>query len=126
MRGSNYIGGKAIFTVAIPRAQFIGNFYADRSNCNGYSWDSIAGQSDYDECTVYSLNKLKAGTTLLEVDTSETQKREQKLQAQWDKTKTCKAGDYDMNYTRHKGEKPYNNNFPCGNTCETCGTFWID
>lgn len=35
----------------------------------------------------------------------------------------CTAGD--MNMTRHRGVF-YDNNFPCGNHCPHCGTFWVD
>jgi hypothetical protein len=35
----------------------------------------------------------------------------------------CTAGDMDI--TRHRGVY-YINNFPCGNKCPHCGTFWID
>lgn len=35
----------------------------------------------------------------------------------------CSAGD--MDYTRHRGVY-YDNNFPCGNRCPHCKTFWID
>ena len=35
----------------------------------------------------------------------------------------CSAGDMDIN--RHRGVY-YDNNFPCGNRCPHCGTFWID
>lgn len=35
----------------------------------------------------------------------------------------CTAGD--MNYDRHRNTT-YTNDFPCGNKCPTCGTFWID
>ena len=42
--------------------------------------------------------------------------------------KTFRAGKCtfgDMNYTRHRNTF-YVNNFPCGNKCPHCGTFWID
>lgn len=35
----------------------------------------------------------------------------------------CTPGDMNMN--RHRGVF-YNNNFPCGNHCPHCGTFWVD
>lgn len=35
----------------------------------------------------------------------------------------CSAGDMDI--TRHRGVY-YDNNFPCGNRCPHCGTFWVD
>ena len=35
----------------------------------------------------------------------------------------CTAGD--MNMLRHR-DVYYINNYPCGNKCPHCGTFWID
>lgn len=35
----------------------------------------------------------------------------------------CSAGD--MKMSRHRGVY-YDNNFPCGNHCPHCGTFWVD
>jgi hypothetical protein len=35
----------------------------------------------------------------------------------------CSAGD--MNSARHRNIE-YINNFPCGNKCKDCGTFWVD
>lgn len=35
----------------------------------------------------------------------------------------CSAGD--MKISRHRGVY-YDNNFPCGNHCPHCGTFWVD
>lgn len=71
------------------------------------------------------------GVTLLaeevggEIETSsmvELQKRESKYNATF-KAGSCTAGD--MDYNRHRN-KVYINNFPCGNKCTDCGTFWID
>ena len=42
--------------------------------------------------------------------------------------KTFRAGKCtfgDMNYTRHRNTL-YINEFPCGNKCPHCGTFWVD
>ena len=51
--------------------------------------------------------------------------REEELEMNWEKTKKCITGD--MNYSRHPQESiEYIDNFPCGNKCEKCGTFWID
>lgn len=125
-QGSNWLGDEAIFDITLTREAFIDNLYLDRAKGNGYSWYEIAGQSDYDEASISTSATKKHGYTLIEAETGEAQKREQRLQAQWDKIRTCKAGDYDKNWNRHKGDRPYRNEYPCGNKCETCGTFWID
>lgn len=124
VQGSNWLGNEAIFNITIPREQAIQNIYLDEAKDNGYGWNSIAGQSSYDEATIFATNTKKAGTILIESETSEAQKREARLQANWEKTKKCTLGD--MNYSRHTGKKEYINSFPCGNKCEACGTFWID
>lgn len=49
--------------------------------------------------------------------------RETNFADKWKKTGKCSAGD--MNITRHKRTE-YVNNFPCGNKCAECGTFWVD
>lgn len=122
--GSNWLGDKAVFKIAVEREELIKNMYSDEAKGNGYGWRDIAGQSRYDEATLYSLDTPKEDTLIVEPETSEEQKRETRLQENWDKTKTCTRGD--MNWNRHKGQKTYSNNYPCGSTCETCGTFWID
>jgi hypothetical protein len=124
VQGSNWLGENAEFNLCIPKAEFIENFYLDKAKGNGYGWDSIAGQTGYDDASIGTSDTQHKDEILILPVTSETLKREQRLQDHWNKTKTCTYGD--MNWNRHKGEKPYNNNFPCGNKCETCGTFWID
>lgn len=39
------------------------------------------------------------------------------------KNGSCTHGDMDIN--RHR-DVYYRNDFPCGNKCPNCGTFWID
>lgn len=125
VQGSNWLGDNGIFTLTIPKEDFIKNVYLDKAKGNGYGWDSIAGQTGYDEATVTCTDKKAEGTVFLEsTATSEAQAREARLQENWDKTGKCTLGD--MNWDRHTGKKAYRNEYPCGNTCEDCGTFWID
>lgn len=123
VQGSNWLGNEAIFNIAIPR-QFFDSVFLDEAKGTGYGWGEIAGQTGYSEATVSAVNTLPIGTLLIMPTVSEAQQRETRLQAHWDKTGTCTRGD--MNWKRHKGDKPYKDEFPCGNTCETCGTFWVD
>lgn len=55
-----------------------------------------------------------------------TMSEHQQKEARYEKTFReggCTFGD--MNYNRHR-DTYYINNFPCGNKCPHCGTFWID
>ena len=124
VQGSNWLGENAIFNLTIPRQNFIDNVYLDDAKGNGYGWGEIAGQSGYDETSIEINNTKKRGNILVKSETSEAQKREMKLNENWNKTKKCVWGD--MNYRRHTGSRAYINNYPCGNKCEDCGTFWID
>jgi hypothetical protein len=126
VQGSNWLGDKGCFTLSIPRQAFIDNFFLDEAKGNGYGWGEIAGQckSSYPEAEIWTQHTQKRGAIRLMPETSEAQKREARLEKHWKETKTCTFGD--MNWNRHKGDKPYSNDYPCGNKCETCGTFWID
>lgn len=49
--------------------------------------------------------------------------REIEFERKWKEEGKCSFGD--MHITRHKST-PYRNDYPCGNKCDECGTFWID
>jgi hypothetical protein len=123
VQGSNWLGNEGCFKIAVTKKQFIDTVFLDKAKGNGYSWDEIAGQTGYDEASVYS-GEVKADTTIINAKVSDDILRERRLQENWDKTKKCTFGD--MKWERHTGEKAYSNNYPCGNKCEDCGTFWID
>ena len=59
----------------------------------------------------------------LNVEEIRKMEREKNLEDKWRKTKVCTPGD--MNITRH-ADTPYRNDYPCGQKCTACGTFWID
>lgn len=61
--------------------------------------------------------------TIINPKEQETNKREKEIDEKWRKTGECTFGD--MNSERHK-DTPYRNEYPCGNKCVKCGTFWID
>lgn len=129
VQGSNWLGERAVFTIAIPRETFTKNVYMDKAEGTGYGWHKIAGPSGYDDATVYGmsakeLSKKKTPAIVIETSTSEAQKREQELAENWQKTGKCTLGD--MNFTRHVGPQEYENSFPCGTHCRACGTFWVD
>lgn len=125
IQGSNWLGNNGIFKLAVPKKDFIENIYLDKAKGNGYGWDSIAGQTDYDEATIgtsTNKNELK-DIIFIKTETSEEQKQEARLASNWQKTGKCTFGD--MTIKRHIST-PYRNEYPCGNKCDSCGTFWID
>ena len=123
VQGSNWLGDNALFTISVDRKRFMDSFYLDQADGNGYGWERICGGSSYEDCQVNGMDKVRAGSIRIKAETSEAQKREQKLAAHWKKTGECTAGD--MNTSRH-ASAPYRNDYPAGNKCEKCGTFWID
>ncbi len=57
-------------------------------------------------------------------DLAAIQARDKAFAAKWDNGKgECSFGDMDI--TRHRNTL-YINDYPCGNKCTSCGTFWID
>ena len=126
IQGSNWLGEKACFNLILPKDNFIENFFLDSAKSTGYGWGSIAGQCNYDEAEVYSSKTQENGCLKIETEVSEAQKREARLQKDWDDSKHKKCTGGDMNWSRHVGPQEYSNNFPCGTTCKSCGTFWID
>lgn len=88
-----------------------------------YNWTySIAGMvRDWCDSTVYEFSTRDVG----EIEISSTNahlKREEEYNETYRKGK-CTAGDMDI--SRHRNVE-YINNFPCGNKCKDCGTFWVD
>lgn len=102
------------------------NIHTDEGD-NGYSFSGdvcglIHGIMEDGEIT----NKKKLNEKIIRVKTNEERKaqreKERQYEENWKKGK-CSFGD--MNMKRHKNT-PYRNEYPCGNKCEECGTFWID
>lgn len=124
IQGSNWIGNAGIFSIVLPKEKFKEVVLVDSAKGNGYGWDEIAGQCDYDEASVTAISEKEIGSAVLVCGVeSEEIKRERELEEKWNRTKKCTFGD--MNFKRHKNA-PYRNEYPCGNKCEECGTFWID
>ena len=95
---------------------------------NGYSFA-------YDVCGLVGnimndgvLTNKKNNQKIIRVTTNETRKKEREREEFYIKTWNngkgkCTFGD--MNMKRHK-DTPYRNDYPCGNKCSICNTFWID
>lgn len=127
-QGSNWLGKKGIFRIAIPKKNFIANVFLDEAKGTGYGWGEIAGPSydSYTEAGIFnSTAKLikQHKYQIIKTEITEEQIQEQRFAKKWAETGECSFGD--MNIKRHK-DISYENNYPCGNKCNTCGTFWID
>lgn len=88
-----------------------------------YNWTySIAGMcSDWTESTKVSFSDSEK-KDIPKSKTNEHLERERKLNQTF-KNGSCTTGDKDID--RHR-DVFYINDFPCGNKCPHCGTFWID
>jgi len=89
-----------------------------------YNWTyAIAGMdSNWCNDTKIEFSDIQSD---VEVESSKTNNLLNK-EAEYNKTYQeggCTFGDMDI--TRHRST-PYINDFPCGNKCLRCGTFWID
>lgn len=101
------------------------NLFLDKVTKYSYTYDVCGMSSDWCEGTNVGFVRAKQrGRKRIVKDSSLNvhQQREKVLNAAWAKGK-CSAGD--MNMTRHRNVT-YINNYPCGNKCSDCGTFWID
>lgn len=89
-----------------------------------YSWTySIAGMCHdaYDACKVQFIKGKKKKNIAISKNIAHMEK-EVILNETYKKGK-CTFGDMDS--SRHR-DQIYINNYPCGNKCLNCGTFWID
>lgn len=97
----------------------------------GYSYTKdVCGMSRgfMDGATIKTLSGetgLRPIPLMRSIEEERKMDREELLGARWRDTKTCTPGD--MKWDRHpSGKIEYINNFPCGNKCTACGTFWVD
>lgn len=88
-----------------------------------YNWTySIAGMmSDWADSTELEFSTVITG----EIESSPANEliASEKIYNQRYKEGGCSLGDMDI--SRHRNTE-YVNNYPCGNRCNDCGTFWID
>ena len=98
------------------------NIFIEKAVSYNWSYDIAGMCSDaYDACKV--LFKKSKSKRILEASALNAHiEKEVRLDAIY-KAGGCTAGD--MKYTRHR-DQYYNNNYPCGNRCPHCHTFWID
>jgi len=89
-----------------------------------YNWTySIAGMcTDWADSTIVELLETPIDGEVEDSPQVARQKQEEEYNKTF-KEGGCTFGDMDIR--RHRNT-PYGNNFPCGNKCTECGTFWID
>lgn len=89
-----------------------------------YNWTySIAGMCyDWAKPTIVKFSDIDLGSKLEDSPQNKLQKQEEEYNKVF-KAGGCTAGDMDIK--RHRNVI-YRNDYPCGNKCTDCGTFWID
>ena len=98
------------------------NLFFERAIHYNYSFEVCGMGSDWCEDTVAQFINVAKPKRVRQTSL----KAIAQFNAQCDETYRkgkCTFGD--MNITRHRNVT-YINNFPCGNKCSDCGTFWID
>lgn len=87
-----------------------------------YTYEVCSMVSDWCDSTRFNLFKRKTKKPVEKSNVNAHIEREKQLEETYRKG-GCTAGD--MKIGRHR-DTPYSNDFPCGNRCTKCGTFWID
>jgi hypothetical protein len=89
-----------------------------------YTHDTCGMYDNWCEGTTVSFEtkKIKGKRTVEESSINDHLAREKELNRVY-KNGSCTAGDMDI--TRHRNAT-YVNDYPCGNRCSDCKTFWID
>jgi len=89
-----------------------------------YNWTySIAGMvSDWCDSTLYSFSDDSLEKVIEDSDQNGLNKQEKAYKETFNNG-GCILGDMDI--SRHR-KVNYINDYPCGNKCSDCGTFWID
>lgn len=98
------------------------NLQHEKSIHYNYTYDVCGMVPDWCKSTYVEFSKTKSKKKAAVSSLNAIQE----LDKQYDKTFKeggCTIGD--MNITRHR-DVIYINNYPCGNKCTKCGTFWID
>lgn len=100
------------------------NLFIDECVKYSYSFDVCGMVSNWCKGTSFQMSyeKVKNGSKLKKSSMNEYLDQEAEYIKTF-KAGACSAGDMNMN--RHRNVT-YINEFPCGNRCPHCGTFWID
>ena len=87
-----------------------------------YTYSVCGMVSDWCDSTAITLLPKKSRKALLNSGLSAQQDKDKKY-AETYRAGKCTPGDMDI--TRHR-KAFYVNDYPCGNRCQDCGTFWVD
>ncbi|NMA74299.1 MAG: hypothetical protein GX963_09110 [Bacteroidales bacterium] len=98
------------------------NLTIDKTIKYNYTYSVCGLMSDWCSNTIVKLSHEKAEGEIKESRMNAHKAKEAKYNEVFAQGK-CSAGDMDIN--RHRGVY-YRNEYPCGNKCPHCGTFWID
>lgn len=91
--------------------------YGDR-----YTWRSVYGCDPEGDAPIFSMDESESAKVVVESQANAAAEREEEYDRVF-KAGGCTFGD--MKYTRHR-DVYYRNDYPCGDICPHCGTFWID
>jgi hypothetical protein len=98
------------------------NLFLDKTVSYSYTYEVCGMSRDWCDGTEVTLLTKKSKKKAEKSSINDHIEKEKRLD------KVYKDGGctfLDMKYTRHRNTT-YINNFPCGNKCLDCGTFWID
>lgn len=112
-----YLNGHS-FTLPFKRD----NLFVDETINYNYTYAVCGMSSDWCDGTGFTLLEEAVPSELPDSSLNAFMDREAELDAIF-KSGKCTLGD--MKYERHR-KHTYINDFPCGNKCLDCGTFWID
>lgn len=100
------------------------NVFIDKLIKYNYTYEVCGMSEDWCDDTDVSLSKkvLRKAAPVEDSAINKHLEQEAKYNATF-KAGGCTFGDMDIN--RHRNT-PYGNDFPCGNKCVKCSTFWID
>lgn len=97
--------------------------FFDKSIKYNYSFEVCGMVYDWCSSTQWGFTDEKAGKKSAKKSTIQIIKETNAKYDEVFKSGKCSFGD--MNIKRHRNVT-YINDFPCGNKCKDCGTFWID
>ena len=98
------------------------NLFLDKTIKYSYTYDVCGMVDRWCESTSVKLEARNMKKTI-EVSTTHAHLEREARYNKTFKEGSCTAGDMDI--TRHR-DVPYSNDYPCGNRCKSCGTFWVD
>lgn len=100
------------------------NFFLCKTFKYSYTYEVCGMYSSWCDKTEFELVKKRTTTKKIAVQSQLAAEQQRDLQlTEVFKAGGCTAGDMDI--TRHRNVV-YKNDYPCGHTCPSCKTFWID